>query len=97
MDAIQAVKDFVLTCTISDIPQQLNYVTWTPSPEKEGYTSGIEEYDSVAKTQVATLTISRSKLIQLYNNKNAEQMLSSDDEDEHEFFFFFFFLRHSLT
>ena len=84
MDTIQAVKDFVLTCTISDIPQQLDYVTWTPSAEEEGYTSGIEEYDSVAKTQVTTLTISLSKLIQLYyNGNNASQ--SSEDEDEHEF------------
>ena len=82
MEIIQAVKDLVLTCTISDIPQQLNNVTWTPSAEEEGYTSGIEEYNSVAKTQVATLTISLSKLIQLYNGNNSSQ---SEDEDEHDF------------
>ena len=58
-------------------------MTWTPSAEEEGYTSGIEEYDSVAKTQVATLTISLSKLIQLYNGNNSLQ--SSEDEDEHDF------------
>ena len=66
MANVYAVEDHAINCYLSDIPAQIDDVIWSPpTMVTDGYSLEDWNFDPETKSQVSTLIVSASQLLEL--------------------------------
>ena len=70
---VYTVKDHVISCTLSDIPAQIDEEIWTlPTTKTDGYTLEKGTFNPKTSSQVSMMTISAVTLLELRNSAESQ-------------------------